>query len=102
MPGDKDHLSEQLRQREKAEENRYFDELSRKQLEKLRQTREAAKVAVDCPRCGAPLEVKQERGVAIDACPKGCGIWLDAGELEQIAGREGESWLSRLILGSRG
>jgi hypothetical protein len=101
MSADKDHLTDQLRQREKAQEDRYFEEQSRKQLEKLRQARAEATVAVDCPRCGAPLEERQEHGVAIDACTKGHGIWLDAGELEQITKREGDSWLSRLLLGSR-
>ena len=102
MSADKDHLTEQLRQREKAQEDRFFEEQSKKQIEKLRQARAAAAatVSVDCPRCGAALEEKHQRGIALDACPKGHGVWLDAVELEQVTKREGEGWLARLLLGS--
>ncbi len=103
MSDDKDRLRQQLHDREKAEEDRYFTELSRKQIEKLR-TANAESSAVGesrCPRCGAALEARDMRGVAVDACPNGHGIWLDHGELDQIAKREGDSWLARLLLGSR-
>jgi len=101
MPDEKDHLGDQLRKKEKAEEERFFSEQSRRQIEKLRETHAKATAAgqATCPRCGAALEVTQMKGVAIDACPKGHGIWLDAGELEAIKKREGDSWLSRLLLG---
>ena len=106
MPDDKrDRLREELEKRERASEERYFSDLSKKQLEKLRTTtRSAAEAAGQgkCPRCGAPLEIVQERGVAVDACPKQHGIWVDSHELDMIAKREGNSWLSRLLLGSRG
>lgn len=104
MSDEKDRLADQLRQKEKAEEDRYFAEQSRKQIEKLRAASTAAKAAGNghCPRCGTALEVRETRGVGVDACPKGCGMWLDRGELDEIAKREGDSWLARLLLGSRG
>jgi len=38
-----------------------------------------------CPKCGQPLIEIDYKGVAVDKC-SGCeGIWLDSGELEQIA-----------------
>ena len=101
MSDEKDRFGDKLRDREKAEEDRYFAELSKRQLEKLRETRATATATADCPRCGTPLEVAQTHGVAVDACPKGHGLWLDQGELDQIAKREGDSWLSRLLLGSK-
>jgi hypothetical protein len=103
MSDDKDHLTEQLRQKEKAEEDRYFAEQSRKQIEKLRaaHAQSAATGQANCPRCGSALEVVQRNGIAVDACPKGHGIWLDMGELEAVTKREGDSWLARLILGKR-
>lgn len=102
MSDDKDRLTEQLRQKEKAEEDRFFAEQSRNQIDKLRAARaqSAASGQATCPRCGSALEVTQMKGVAVDACPKGDGLWLDKGELEQIAKREGDSWLARLLLGS--
>lgn len=103
MPDEKDHLTEQLRQKQKADEDRYFAEQSRKQIEKLRERHTASTAAgqAHCPRCGATLEVTQMKGVAVDACPQGHGLWLDSGELEEISKREGDSWLSRLLLGKK-
>jgi hypothetical protein len=103
MPSDKDHLTDQLRGKEKADEDRFFAEQSRQQIDKLRAARaqSAASGQADCPRCATPLEVTQMKGVAVDACPKGHGLWLDQGELEQIAKREGDSWLARLLIGSK-
>ena len=40
-----------------------------------------------CPVCGTPM-VRQEYGYAsqilVDSCPRGHGLWLDAGELEAL------------------
>ena len=103
MADEKDRLAEHLRQKEKAEEDRYFADQSRKQIDKLREANAAAKAGGknDCPRCGAPLEVRQLKGVGIEACSKDCGMWLDRGVLEEITRREGDSWLARLLLGSK-
>ncbi len=102
MSDDKDRLAEQLRQKEKADEDRFFAEQSRAQIERLRAARAEAPARDPgtCPRCGTPLEITQMKGVAVDACPKGDGLWLDKGELEQIVKREGDSWLARLLRGS--
>jgi hypothetical protein len=103
MPDEKDRLGDQLRDKERADENRYFSERSKQQIERLRQTRAAATVTVGhCPRCGTKLEVLQRHGAAADACPKECGVWLDRGEVERITKREGEGWLARLLLGVKG
>jgi DNA repair exonuclease SbcCD ATPase subunit len=103
MSDEKDRLADQLRKKEKAEEDHYFAEQSRKQLEKIRAAHAQASAAgkADCPRCGAPLEVKPLKGIGVESCVKGCGIWLDKGDLEEIAKREGDSWLSRMLIGSR-
>jgi DNA repair exonuclease SbcCD ATPase subunit len=104
MPDEKDRLKEELHKREKASEDKYFAELSRKQVEKLRSAHAAAEASGHgkCPRCGTPLQVMQHKGVAVDGCPNQHGLWLDAGELDVIAKREGDSWLARLLLGARG
>lgn len=103
MPTEKDYLGDQLKERERAEEDRYFAELSKKQVERLRATHAQAAAAgnATCPRCGEALEVRERRGIAVDACPQDHGLWLDKTELEEITKREGDSWLARLILGSK-
>ena len=103
MSDEKDHLREKLHDREKAEEERYFSELSKKQISKIR-AEHAKSVAAghgDCPRCGAALEVAQRHGVAAEACPKGHGMWVDMDDLDKITKDQGEGWFSRLLLGKR-
>jgi hypothetical protein len=103
MSDEKDRLGQMLHEREKAAEDHYFAELSKKQIEKIRTTHAEAAAAGhnDCPRCGTALEVAQRHGIAADICPKGHGIWLEMDELDQITKQQGEGWLSRLILGKR-
>ncbi|MBL9078756.1 MAG: zf-TFIIB domain-containing protein [Planctomycetes bacterium] len=40
---------------------------------------------MNCPRClDVPLQRRHESGVAIDACPRCRGAWLDLGTLEHL------------------
>jgi hypothetical protein len=41
-----------------------------------------------CPKCGMNLDTIAFRGLTIDKCFHCGGTWLDAGELEQLAGKE--------------
>jgi hypothetical protein len=85
---EKDRLGDTLQKRERGEEERYFAEQDRIRLAKLRaQTGAAAPSGQSaCPRCGAALQARHVRGVAVDECTSGCGVWLDRGELEQLGG----------------
>lgn len=53
---------------------------------KLDAERKAAEKKRDlkCPRNGAELEETESENVKVDTCPKCKGVWLDAGELEQL------------------
>jgi len=52
-----------------------------------------------CPKCNSENMKTQNysysSGVIIDRCPKGCGIWLDADELEKVQ-MYSELWQDRL------
>ena len=37
-----------------------------------------------CPRCDRPLAPAAARGVALDVCPRGHGVWVEHGELDQV------------------
>ena len=40
-----------------------------------------------CPKCGGETETREyawSSQVLVDTCVEGCGLWLDAGELEQL------------------
>ncbi len=104
MATEKDRLGEKLRDAEKAREDQYFAQRDKELIEKLRRKKEEefkdevrAAGSMTCPRCGAPLGEREERGVRIDECPSCGGLWLDKGELETLAGREEHGWFGRLF-----
>jgi Zn-finger nucleic acid-binding protein len=42
---------------------------------------------VDCPKCGARMDRRRYgfgSETVIDECSKGCGVWLDGGELNEL------------------
>ena len=89
-------------ERKKAQEDEYFVKKERELIAKIKEKQEAeaqatAKGAFDmkCPKCGETLKERTFQKIVIDQC-SGChGIWLDAGELEQVAEKEGASWLGK-------
>jgi uncharacterized protein with PIN domain len=83
-------------QKPSEKEEEYF---ARQTIERKRREAEAAQasMAVEekqrvkdvhfmrCPKCGQPLYEIDYKGVKIDRCPGCSGVWLDAGELEQVS-----------------
>lgn len=66
------------RKKKAAEEReRQMKEEERRRLRELHHMR--------CPKCGMELVEVEFRGVKIDRCTSCAGVWLDAGELEQVA-----------------
>jgi hypothetical protein len=89
-------------ERKKAKEGEYFVKKERELLAKLKakqeaETKDAAKKAASmrCPKCGEPLKERSFQKIQIDQCTGCNGIWLDAGELEQVAEKENASWLGK-------
>ena len=90
-------------ERKKAQEDEYFVKKERELLEKLKakQEKEATEAIKNtchmrCPKCGEPLKERTFRKIVIDECTACQGIWLDSGELEQVAGMEDQGWLRSL------
>ena len=89
-------------ERKKAQEDEYFVKKEREQLAKLKakqetEAKQAAQKAtfMRCPKCGESLKARSFQIIEIDQCTGCGGIWLDAGELEQVADKEEGSWLGR-------
>lgn len=105
MPGDeKDRLGDKLREIEKGREDHYFAERERELIQKLKD--QAAKTVKElarmhCPNCGERLQTSHYLDVNVDECPSCHGIWLENGELQQIAERESSGWLARFLGRSR-
>ena len=101
---EKDRLGDKLHDLEKAREDKYFAERDRALIQKLKaqssgheeQTlKEIARMR--CPKCGERLATKSDLGVTVDECPACHGMWLEKGELEEIARREKAGWLARYL-----
>src|SRR3990172_8052414 len=104
MADEKDPLGDKLRDKRKAEEDRFFAQRDQALLEKLRQQNLAAEeekvralALMRCPKCGEKLNTLELYGVHVEECPAGHGMWLDAGELKPLAERERDSWLGRFF-----
>jgi len=86
----------------KASEEEYFVRKEREQLAKLKAKHEAEAKAsarqashMKCPKCGESLKVRSFQKIEIDQCTGCDGIWLDAGEIDQVAARDESSWLGK-------
>jgi len=73
-------------------EDEYFAKLDAELLKKQRTGMSKAAIAAErkthigkCPRCGADLVDTTLHDIHIERCPECDGIWLDPGELEDIA-----------------
>jgi ribosomal protein L37AE/L43A len=95
-------MADKWEERKKAQEDEYFVKKERELLAKLKAKQEAESKAaaknaahMTCPKCGEPLKARSFQKIEIDQCTGCNGIWLDAGEMEQVAGKENDSWLGR-------
>jgi len=82
-----------------GQENEYFARQNFDRKKKIEEERLAAMEAEEkeqlkqlhhmhCPKCGMNLIEIDYNGIEVDKC-SGCdGVWLDAGELEAVAGLE--------------
>ena len=68
------------KKRAAEERERKLKDEERARLRELHQMR--------CPKCGMELAEIQYKKTKIDKCMSCAGVWLDAGELEQVAGAE--------------
>lgn len=76
-------MSDSWDERRRAQEDGFFDKANKEALARLAQKQ--AQGHRMSPATGKPMEQLTVMGVVIDRCPESGGIWLDAGELEQIA-----------------
>ena len=83
-------MPDSLEDRRKALEEEYFRKKEQEALEKLRaqmhvtEGGSAVGHTVECPKCDGTLVEIEHEGVRIDRCNTCGGVWLDAGELEQL------------------
>ncbi len=90
--------------RERAEEDVYFSRQDRERLARLRERRSAVEenrareaAHMRCPECGEHLRAERRRGVPIEVCPRGHGLWIPPDALETIPEREHDAWFDRYV-----
>lgn len=88
-----------MSQEPSTQEEKWFFEQEQKRMAEARTVADAQKAAQDrearqqlhhmkCPKCGDDLTTVDYEGVQIDRCGACSGIWLDAGELEQLTAEQ--------------
>lgn len=95
-------MSDSFEERGKAMEDGYFRQRENELIAKMREKLAANATAAthDCPKCDGKLVEGDFEAIKIDACDKCGGVWLDAGELQQIVGKDAEKqsgWFARLL-----
>jgi hypothetical protein len=73
---------------------RQRDELERKRAEAERRSH-----LMKCPKDGHDLATSTHHGVTIEVCSHCGGMWLDAGELQQLATHEDRPGLLGRVIG---
>ena len=85
--------------RKEAEKLQALAEKRRRETEEAEKTRLKELHYMRCPKCGMELSEIEFREVKIDKCMSCGGVWLDDGELEQIAADEPEDGLLKRFSG---
>jgi uncharacterized protein len=74
--------------RQEAEKTRQLAVKKQKELKQSERDELKKKHHMRCPKDGMELSTITFKNVQIDRCHTCNGTWLDAGELEQLAGKE--------------
>ena len=78
------------------EKKKIIVEQERAKLEEAEKERLKEIHHMRCPKCGSSLVEISYKNIMIDKCPSCEGIWLDCGELEQVATEE-DSFLGGML-----
>lgn len=89
---EKDNWGDTLRAAERARENLYFAKIDEQLIQRMRAEQGAGDPKKragkgDCPQCNQPLRSGSWRDLEIEYCPGCGGVWLDQGDLLDLAGR---------------
>ncbi len=90
-----------LEERGSALENEYFHRKEKELIAKMKAKIEgegSKNLEIKCPKCDGTLIESDFESIKIDVCDKCSGVWLDAGELTQIADKdESTGWFGKLF-----
>jgi len=89
-------MSDSWDDRRRAQEEGYFEKVNKESLARLARKKQEARLS---PVTGKSMEQIVAFGAVLDRCTSSGGIWLDAGELEQVinAAKDSSSSLKDFI-----
>jgi len=91
----------ELEDRGQALENEYFRRKEQELIAKMKariESESAKSLEIKCPKCDGTLIETDFETIKIDVCNKCSGVWLDAGELTQIADKDEETgWFGKVF-----
>jgi uncharacterized protein with PIN domain len=93
----KTHFEDEYFVREDAEKKRKLAVKLQKETQAAELARLKALHYMRCPKCGLPLQEVKSHGVDVDVCFSCNGVFLDAGELEQIVKHEGHGVMDAIL-----
>jgi ssDNA-binding Zn-finger/Zn-ribbon topoisomerase 1 len=85
MPIKPSETEEEYFARMEYEKLKKIEEESHKKLAEEQKAREKELHFMKCPKCGMNLVEIDYKKIKVDKCSACEGIWLDAGEMEQVA-----------------
>ncbi|MEP7212436.1 MAG: zf-TFIIB domain-containing protein [Acidobacteriota bacterium] len=91
-----------LDDRGQALENEYFHRKEQELIQKMKAKladEQTKNLKLKCPKCDGTLHETDMENIKIDVCDKCSGVWLDAGELAQVADKDDgkDGWFARLL-----
>ena len=91
----------ELEDRGQALENEYFRRKEQELIAKMKAKLEdesAHSLEIQCPKCDGTLIETDFEKIKIDVCNKCSGVWLDPGQLTQIAEKdEDKGWFGKVF-----
>lgn len=76
-------MADKWDERKQAIEDQYFDKVNQDALRRIHKAGDNARTRPS-PITGKPMEQVTLMGVVVDRCADSGGVWLDAGELDEI------------------
>ncbi len=92
-------MNDAFENRKKALEEEYFRRQEQQLISKMKaRLADENQIHYNCPKCSGKLIRGNFEDVRIDVCDTCGGVWLDAGELQQISTKDTASgWFTRLL-----
>lgn len=88
MPVKPSKLEEEFIAREELERKKKLAAANQKKMQEEERKKLKELHFMHCPKCGMTMVEIDYKNIKIDQCSECGGVWLDKGEIEQVAGME--------------